>query len=170
MPPKFKEFINGTLNQVTMNAALQRSNTYEQNTSDRQRRDFREDLCSGLEKIAQNYKSPVSVDKHLINIQQLQGVSRKHRDILDGGRIRIGVAQKALNLYLKLLWSLGKIKEPPHCPLDSVIINKLPRACRRNWTEITTVRQYEILMKEVDKKAKEEGKSIAEWELKVFHE
>jgi hypothetical protein len=48
---------------------------------------------------------------------------------------KYGVAQKLLNLFLKYLWCLGTIAEPPHCPVDRIIIGK---TCYKdkNWTEI----------------------------------
>ena len=54
-----------------------------------------------------------------------------------GGRFRIGVAQKALNLYLKHLWCLDWIYEPPHCPFDNGIIRLLRPTPRETlWTQM----------------------------------
>jgi len=171
MQPKFDIFVNGTINQVTMAAALRRSNTYEKNATDKQRKKFREGLCLQLEKLAKNYKSTVSVEDHLQNIKLLQEFSKSyHSSILIGGKIKLGVAQKALNLYLKLQWSQGKVKKPPHCPLDAVIINKLPSKPDYTWTEMTSLTQYKSLMEKVKKMADADGKSIAEWELVVYQE
>jgi hypothetical protein len=53
--------------------------------------------------------------------------------------MRIGLAQKALNLYLKYLWCLGEIHEPPHCPLDSIVLGQVPGCKDVRWTLIATL-------------------------------
>ncbi len=61
-------------------------------------------------------------------------MTTEFKDILFGNGFRVGIAQKALNLYLKYLWCLGKITEPPHCPFDSIIISEIK--CNIKWTEM----------------------------------
>jgi hypothetical protein len=53
------------------------------------------------------------------------------------GKINFGIAQKMLNLYLKYMWSLGNIQEPPHFPVDRIIQIKLIRTSQ-------TTRDYPI--------------------------
>jgi hypothetical protein len=166
----FDKFIYGTINQVTMAAALRRSNTYNDSTTDKQKRDFRNDLCEKLKELSTQYKNNNVTERcHLTNIKSLQEYANKnHKKILKKGKLKYGVAQKALNLYLKLLWSIKKIKEPAHCPIDSIIINKLPKDNYKNWTEITTEKQYLKIIKAIRKAANESKLSIAKWELKVY--
>ena len=79
--------------------------------------------------------------------------------------LRHDSAQKALNLYLKLLWCLGKVKEPPHCPFDSIVISKLGK--KLNWTELDDIQPYKDLVNSARTLA---GKlSIAKWELEIYN-
>ncbi len=166
----FEKFLIGTINQVTLSAALRRSNTYTENSSNKKRIEFREGLCGKLKELAKGYKNKVSENQHIENIKLLQKYSKIHKSVLEGGKIKFGIAQKALNLYLKLLWSQGKVIEPPHCPLDAIIINKLPSEFKCNWTELTKVAEYKKLMKAVKYEAEKKKKSIAKWELKIYQE
>lgn len=71
-------------------------------------------------------------------------------------------------MCLKYHWRLGRIKEPPHCPVDSIIINKTEFRGTLKWTEITRREEYRGVMAEIDKLAKKDGLSIAMWELKNY--
>ena len=70
-------------------------------------------------------------DDHVARIISLaEAASATHSSTLADGELRIGVAQKALNLYLKHLWCLGRISESPLCPFDAVVISRLPPSMR----------------------------------------
>jgi hypothetical protein len=56
-----------------------------------------------------------------------------------------GIAQKLLNLYLKYLWCVGYIVEPPHCPIDRIIIGKTSFRDRLNWTEMGEAEYREVI-------------------------
>jgi hypothetical protein len=58
---------------------------------------------------------------------------------------------------------LGQISEPPHCPIDRIIIEKTHLRGRVNWTEIVDEDQYRAFIEAVRRKA--EPESIARWEL-----
>jgi len=96
--------------------------------------------------------------------------------ILAGGRLRIGIAQKVVNLYLKYLWTMGWIEEPPHCPFDGIIIEKLKAelsfsGCFEDyaWTKLDCMKKYGTLVAVANDKAKNAGQSLAEWECAVFN-
>ena len=78
--------------------------------------------------------------------------------------ISFGVAQKLLNLYLKYEWCLGKIDEPPHCPVDSVILQELGMN-ELKWSQMDRG-QYEDVIEVIKKKAN--SVSIAVWELAIW--
>jgi hypothetical protein len=95
-------------------------------------------------------------------------LSHRYGEALRDGRFRIGPAQKALNLYLKYMWCVGEIPTPPHCPFDSKIIYHL-RGCEDvKWTKLVSLDEYMKLVRTARQEAK--GRSLAEWELKVFNE
>lgn len=116
-------FLDGEFLTLTINGALQRSSTYA-TESDHDRETVRRKLKSNLREIAKSYSAAVGEEQHIRNIQEL--ASRLNRDcarFLNGGCLRFGIAQKALNLYLKYLWCPGRIPLPPHCPFDDRVIN-----------------------------------------------
>ena len=97
---------------------------------------------------------------------------------LNGDHLRLGVAQKALNLYLKYLWCEHRIPTPPHCPFDSNILDKLtlPTGCERRWTQADKVEHYRewvlAAKKQAEKEAQKESKkevSLADWELRAWN-
>lgn len=147
-------------------AALQRSGTYRDGTSDKKKAEIRESLREYLFILHRAYKESVSEEQHIENIVGLANeMTGKYREFLSKDGFKIGVAQKVINLYLKYLWCLGVIREPPHCPLDRSIISHLKKNNYVNWTELLCIKEYEALMSEIDEVARKEGKSIAEWEL-----
>ena len=85
--------------------------------------------------------------------------------------------QKALNLYLKYAWARGIIPEPPHCPIDSIVlakIEKCPRSARcqicpnTTGTTIRTTQEYLHFVEKAREAANAQGKILARWELEVW--
>jgi hypothetical protein len=87
--------------------------------------------------------------------------------LLAGGKFRIGTAQKALNLYLKYLWCLGKIRMPPHCPFDAQIIKKIPKSPCQSWTKLKDEEEYLKLVAAANDTAN--PLSLAVWELREYN-
>ncbi len=75
------------------------------------------------------------------------------------------MAQKLLNLYLKYLWCMGHVAEPPHCPVDRIILAETTLRDRLNWTKITTREQYMSAINALRQVATAQGQSLAVWEL-----
>ena len=152
---------------LTINGALARSYTYLKSTPDKHKENFHEELRRELKKIAAKYTTAVAEQTHLSNIQELANyLSSKYSRFLVGGRFRIGIAQKALNLYLKYLWCLELIPLPPHCPFDKRIIDQLPGCSDLNWTSIDTINDYMRLVRAA--KSRAAPKSLSEWELRAW--
>jgi len=82
--------------------------------------------------------------------------------------LRIGISQKLINLFLKHLWCLDLINEPPHCPIDGKIKILLSQQFNvnglRDWTEFDSIDDYKKYF-EVISKVKNNDLSIAQWEL-----
>ncbi len=133
---------------MTLLATLQRARAYQDRAPDDLRAGFREDLWRELKQVVEEYRDEVSEETHVRNICELSDrISRSHGTILrpdrhGGGRFRIGLAQKALNLWLKYMWCLGEIPTPPHCPFDSNIIDALPGCGHIKWTKLDSVDEY----------------------------
>ena len=78
---------------------------------------------------------------------------------------KFGVAQKVLNLALKYYWCLGHIIEPPHCPVDRIIIDKTIYRGKINWTQILTEEEYLKVISAIKSLAEQQKFTIAQWEL-----
>jgi len=58
--------------------------------------------------------------------------------------------------------------EPPHCPIDRIVISNTRYSNEINWTQITEKAQYQKVIEEIKVLANEKGKSIPLWELDIF--
>jgi hypothetical protein len=75
--------------------------------------EFRSTLKSELRNLAEGYSSrDVEDEPHIQNIRDLAGRLRQsYEEVLNQAELRFGVAQKAVNIYLKYLW-----RRPRHPP------------------------------------------------------
>lgn len=119
--------------------------------------------------ILPQYTSSCLEEKHYDNIDSLIVFANKiNPGILTNDGYKYGVAQKLLNLALKYHWCLGLVSEPPHCPIDRIIISKTKYRDKINWTQIIRRSQYEKVIKELKELAAREGLSIPQWELMYY--
>lgn len=150
-------------------AALQRARVYRLEATESDSAQLGSEMRDALRELAALYETAVSEDEHVRNIRKLADqVSRSCGRFLQDGRLRFGIAQKALNLYLKSLWCAGRIPVPPHCPFDAVVIAKLPTDERVAWTKLQDEGAYMRLVEAARVQAGDE--SLAEWELRVYGE
>jgi len=171
------EFIEDSVMTLSIQGAFQRANVYAPAaSSDAIRKAVNTKLRCLLRDLASQYVNPVTEQQHKINIQGISDdLTREFKgcSVLHGNRFRIGIAQKALNLYLKYLWGWGKIARRTHCPFDFRIINKLPlEAQQKNalqWTKLDSMDDYQALVNAGLSKIKMTGcPSLAEWELEEW--
>ncbi|MGA9852034.1 MAG: hypothetical protein WBR15_03810 [Gammaproteobacteria bacterium] len=149
---------------LVLQATLQRSKIYSKTALEEDKSIFKNGLRSKLDNLRETYTQQITDLQHFANIEKLADeISNEHRVCLNNGRFRIGCAQKSLNLYLKYLWCLAKIPNPPHCPFDRIIISRLISKSPPNWTEMDNIEMYKELVDLARLAAN--GKSIAEWEL-----
>ena len=133
-------------------------------------------LRERLRELEVRYANPVNDEEHKTNIDKLaKDVTSKFENgsVLHKDRFRIGIAQKALNLYLKYLWCLDKVATPPHCPFDSTITAKLPLSEQQKqdlqWTKLDSLAGYQTLVDAGREEIKKTGhSSLSEWELEVY--
>ena len=163
------EFLRNEFLTLTLLGALGRSNTYLKSALEEERVELRDKLRAKLKDVGTRYMSPVDDSSHVANICEIADeMTSQFSRFLKRERFRIGIAQKALNLYLKYLWCLGEIPAPPHCPFDSIVIAHLPKERQRPWTSIDKAEDYMALVGAARVIAGES--SQAEWELKVWNE
>ncbi|MFB3789581.1 MAG: hypothetical protein ACE15F_24760 [bacterium] len=163
-----EQFLRDEFFSLTLMATVQRADVYTSDPDVKDRKAFRNALRSKLEQIAQGYKKQVPEETHIRNIVNLStSLTSAYAKVLKDGRFRIGTAQKALNLYLKYLWCLGKIPPPPHCPFDSLIIAKLPAYKGPRWTALASEQEYRTLVSIAKDKA--QRTPLAVWELQIYN-
>jgi len=93
--------------------------------------------------------------------------SEKFGAILENGPFCVGRAQKALNVYLKSLWCLGRISDPPpHYPFDRRILVDVLKLKDTKWTAMNDVEEYQRWVSKA--RAAANGLSPAEWELREW--
>jgi len=96
---------------------------------------------------------------------------------LVGNKLRIGITQKLVNLFLKYLWCTDyAATPPPHCPFDGRVIEELrifspedrelADIAKRGWTKIDIIDDYIYLVKAAKKRF---PRGIAEGELEFFN-
>jgi len=73
-----------------------------------------------------------------------------------------------MNLALKYDWCIGAVPEPPHCPVDRIIISKTKYSGLVNWIRITSRHEYQAVIEEIKKLAAKAELSVPVWELKTF--
>lgn len=155
---------------LAWNASVQHAAIYTNGAwrNERERIDkFKHRIIDNVkENILPQYRVIVGEQKHCENIRDLINYANKiDPDLLGEKGYKYGVAQKVLNLALKYYWCLGQIKEPPHCPIDKIVIDKTPFKGNINWTQILTERKYLQVITAIRSLAEQENRSIAQWEL-----
>jgi hypothetical protein len=161
-------FIDEETLRLSIEGAFQRANIYKDNVADDKKLESRYKLKERLKKISLYYKDKlVTEEQHISHLENLMGeMTAEFKDILSGNEFRAGIAQKALNLYLKYLWCFGKITEPPHCPFDSRILSEIDRNDIK-WTEMKGIDKYKSVVESAKQFAGEEP--LAEWELRKYN-
>jgi len=120
-------FINNEVLTLTILGGLGRGYpVYQTGIQENDKNDFKIFLREQLHQYNKKYRNSISGKQYIENIKEfVQDITNKYGKILKDNKFRVGRAQKLLNLYLKYLWVLGKIPNPPHCPFDRKIIEKL---------------------------------------------
>jgi hypothetical protein len=165
-------FIENELYYLSLSGAFQRNNVYSKEIillEDNEKKRFKQSLKESVIEIAKQYNEEVDDDAHISSILKLIQINQSSI-LRNNGKLNFGTAQKLLNLYLKYLWCTERLSyAPPHCPIDSIILNKSLSFRNDRWTNLDcpqTYMQYVIELREIATKNK---MSLAEWELMVFN-
>lgn len=161
------EFLHREILAASTNAAFMRGRVYRKDCGDEDRLRVRNSLKDHLTTLGAAYERGVLEQRHVANIVTLaDDMSTSCGRFLGACRFRIGISQKALNLYLKYLWCHGRILMPPHCPFDGRIIGLLPPKVRRSYVatdDIEVYRGWVFAAKNIA-----QGQPLPEWELANF--
>ena len=149
----------------TLKSALGRNKVYAREEAGDERAEFRREWARLFREDSKRYTHPVSDLEHCESIRRVSDeLSRRFGGFLINGRLRYGTSQKALNLYLKYLWRLGKTNTPPHCPIDSTVLAE--GGVTGLWTKSDSEKQYMEWIDELKRRAK--PRCLAEWEHEVW--
>jgi hypothetical protein len=163
-----RAFLHRETFRMSLAAAFQHVHIYSEQATERNRRVFADWLFVRTESTAEQYKRSVSESSHVKNIHSLaKDASLEFGHILASQALGIGPAQKLLNLYLKYLWCLGEVMEPPHCPIDSIVLQSAGLAGKVSWSRIATIEEYVIVVEQV--RSRVQSSSLAKWELTVWN-
>ncbi len=163
------EYLVNELWVLAWNASVQRADLYGSKKSTDQA--FREKVIYHLSShlIPQYANSRVTEEQHYTNIEHLILYANSvGRDVLGQPGYKYGVAQKLLNLALKYHWCLGLISEPPHCPVDRIVIGETRFRNKINWTRIVQRSEYQNVIEDIKRLAANKGLSISMWELSIY--
>jgi hypothetical protein len=168
--PARRRFLISELWILSWGASVQRADLFKPETDEANRRDFRNRVISfATDRILGAYESTVSESDHEANISLLSADGSEHgKAILGRHGYKVGVAQKLLNLQLKYLWCLGLIPEPPHCPVDRVVINKTAFRSKIAWTQMIDLDTYRQVIEALRALADQSNQSLATWELHAY--
>jgi hypothetical protein len=147
---------------------------YEQNC-----KAFKDALRNELRELAGAYNSRVLDETHIQTIRQLSSrltEGFKDKKILNGDTFLFGVAQKALNVYLKYLWCANLGTLPPHCPFDNGIIASLKPGpgIQNKWTFSSSEEDYKEWVRLAKEAATKKGYDpkdydfLSKWEVREW--
>jgi hypothetical protein len=166
------EFIAGELWTMAWAASVQRAKVYRPGIKPdgKDVKAFRRNVASYVGgELLPMYKMRCKEEQHYRNIDGLIAhASKVGTAVLPPHAYKFGVAQKLLNLCLKYHWCLGLTEEPPHCPVDRIVIEKTSYRGKLNWTDIRSREKYAAVIGEIAGLANAEGVSIAKWELRHY--
>ena len=162
----------------SINAGLQTRNrdypVYKKDLTDLK---AKENMTLCIRKFLLGYMKDFDAITEECHNQKIESLTRlmtvKFNPILHNGEFRIGISQKIINLFLKYLWCFGAVKEPFHCPFDSIIKSHLIKGGSSiqltDWTRMNSMEEYNEYVKVARERANDEHCSIPEWEVKVWN-
>lgn len=157
---------------LSVQGAFQRSNAYKNETSEKQRIEFRKKLKEFVDtELVPQYKKQITDEQHEQNIIKLCKYSKdQFAHLFEKGSLNIGISQKLLNLYLKYQWCNGWIATPPHFPVDRIIQQKIKVHPLKPWTRFEDINDYKTVIQYAKEYLKEtEYSNLAEMELHLFN-
>lgn len=109
-------------------------------------------------------------------------MNKRFKDSFGVKGFRISHAQKGLSVFLKHLWCMDLIEEPPQCPVDRRILVEIQKAVKDEdlknigwtrkdfkaiaWTTVDSIEDHRKIMKAIQ--TIKGAMSFALWELEAF--
>lgn len=141
---------------------------YRKDVSNTNKELVKQFLRDKLYEILEMYSRKIDEVEHIKNIENFQeAINNRFRNYIADNGFTFGRAQKLINLYLKYIWVCGYVNEPPHCPIDSVIIKQVKNSYNGPAFNKMNKEDYKNVILAIKKM--KNNLSIAEWELSVFN-
>lgn len=155
-------------------SATRRNPTYTKDLSKEDRNNIRKAWGEKLKELGRKYTKKQNEKQYLADTLVLKNYmnlsfphSFKNERPGYDKEFRISHAQKSLSVYLKHLWCMGEIEEPPLCPIDRIVLTKVGlNGHNAAWGYINT---QELLNEKIETIRVMKGElSFAVWELLNF--
>jgi|APGre2960657505_1045072.scaffolds.fasta_scaffold52381_2 hypothetical protein len=162
------EFVTSSIT-AGLSTRNKKSPIYNHDSSEVEKAEFRGFLRVFLLKIWEDHRLQKNINELqlLAYFEKMQNESAtKFTDLLFGGKLRYGICQKIINVFLKFLWVSDEIETPPHAPYDGIIQAKLKDKNLSPWTEINDPAQYTLFVNLANEISKG---NIAKWELEEWN-
>ena len=171
-----KRFISYELGLLTIKAALSTRDKeftiYNKSIKSHQRKPVKKAIREVLDGIEKKYTPMISAEDHVKYISETaNSLSEKVGKYLKDNRFRVGIAQKLINMHLKYLWCSNVIGEPPHCPIDGIIRDKVRQNDANfdyDWIKNDSIEEYKTAVTALETVANKQNRSVAQWELHEF--
>jgi len=168
-----REFIESQIWSLSIAGAFQHGKIYHKNPlfTDKEKAKFK----SELKEIIGSKINQLNANENEGFIATLKGIQDRINAMIESNgystgiqHFRFGTLQKLVNLYLKYQWCIGWQPEPPHCPFDGRILERLKVSDQ--WTKSDSSDEYRNWVTKAQDKAESKGKTIAQWELEAWNE
>lgn len=182
MDDKFYQLVNNPEDEnkaacVAINVSVSRNPTYSENLSANDKQEIREHWESLLLDFYKKHKQGnVSRKEFFGYVDTIKEYMNSHfpdrfQNDTEGydKEFRLAHAQKSLSVFLKHLWCMGKMKEPPFCPIDGIILNDVLKK-KGAWTKLNDKDTYDKYIEYVDKAVEKSNMNVAEWEYSNWND
>ena len=164
---------------LSIKAALGHNSLWRQGASIKDKLPAKEFWKDELQALIEKYKKTQTVMEYESDISRLKDKMNGKFNHLFRGEIhpiyktdpgfRISHSQKSISVFLKHLWCMGAVAEPPQCPVDRVILTYAGlRQPENKWGYVNSIEVHQKLISHLRSKAKKASLSLAKWELSLF--
>ena len=166
--------VDAALDQA-INVSVLRNPTYTIGLNGTEKIIFRNYWRERLIEIGRLFSIPKDRNFYLDNIQILKTEMNNRfynslqplRRNYDNG-FRIAHSQKSISIYLKHLWCMSLIPEPPCCPIDRRILIISGINSRISWTRINQLAEVQDILNQFTNVANQNNLSLSNWECQLF--
>jgi hypothetical protein len=165
---------------LSIKAALGHNSLWRQGATTKDKLPAKEFWRDQLLALIAKYKTPkndMEYERDICHLKktmngQFNSIFRKdvHPRYKTDPGFRVSHSQKSISVFLKHMWCMGELVEPPQCPVDRVILTYAGlRQPENKWGYVNLIEVHQKLILHLRSKAKKASLSLARWELRVFN-